>query len=81
MLKHAAAAALHDASGALTSVRAPTLVLAAGEDPVMGTAGPRALAEGIADARFEVIEGAGHDLTAERPEAVASRVAAFFGAD
>lgn len=81
VLKHAAAAALHDASGALASVRAPTLVLAAGEDPVMGTAGPRALAEGIAGARFEVIEGAGHDVTAERPEAVASRVAAFFGAD
>ncbi len=52
----------------LDTIRLPTLVIAGSDDvgttPAMG----RAIAERIADARFEVIEGASHLSVAEQPE-------------
>lgn len=76
----AGAAARHDARGVLGRIRAPTLVLAGELDHLVGLAAQRALAEAIADSRFEAIRGAGHALTIERPLAAADRVLAFLDA-
>jgi 3-oxoadipate enol-lactonase len=59
---------------ALGRVRCPTLVIAAGDDGFIPTARTRALAEAIPDAAFEVMEGAGHAVVVERPEAIVERV-------
>jgi pimeloyl-ACP methyl ester carboxylesterase len=68
-----AAAARHDARDHLTSITAPTLVLAGSRDELITQAQQRNLADEIPHARFEVIE-AGHDLSAEAPTLVATRV-------
>ena len=78
IVKLAAAAARHDARAALLHVTAPTLVLAAERDALIGTEAPEALARSIRDARFEVIAEAGHDLTLEKAQETARRVYAFF---
>ena len=49
-----------DISGKLWSIGAPTLVLAGGRDAIVPLARQRALATDISDARFRVIEDAGH---------------------
>ena len=49
-----------DISGKLWSIGAPTLVLAGGRDAIVPAARQRALASEISDARFGVIEDAGH---------------------
>lgn len=78
VVKHALAAACHDARSELHRITAPTLVLAGERDEVIGMEPPRALAEAIAGARFEVIADAGHDLTLEQPGATAVAVDGFF---
>ncbi len=75
--KLALAAALHDARASLARISAPTLVLAGEHDTLLGGAAPRALAAAIRGARFEIIAGAGHDLTLEQPEATAAIVERF----
>ncbi|MCE9573105.1 MAG: alpha/beta hydrolase [Deltaproteobacteria bacterium] len=80
LLKHALAGVLHDARRELAQIDAPTLVLAGERDALLGTAAPRALAAAIPRATFEVVSGAGHDLTLEQPIATATRVAGFLDA-
>jgi 3-oxoadipate enol-lactonase len=77
LLKHALAGLLHDASGALQGIRAPTLVLAGQRDRLLGIEPARTLADAIPHASFEVIAAAGHDLTLEQPIVTASRLAEF----
>ncbi len=77
LLKHVAAGAMHDARRELHRIAAPCLVLAGANDELVGLAAPRRLADGIAGASFDVIEGAGHDVTLERPEVCADRVRRF----
>ena len=74
-LKHAVAAARHDARAELHRVAAPTLVLTGDHDELIGPEPTAALAAGIAGARREVIADAGHDLTLAQPEATARCVA------
>ncbi len=62
---------LGDAPG---RVRCPALVVAADEDGFIPTARTRALADAIPGAVYEVIDGAGHAVVVERPEAIVDRV-------
>lgn len=78
ILKHAIAAARHDARAELHRIVAPTLVLAGDHDELVGAGPPAALAAAIAGARLEIIVDAGHDLTLEQPGATARRVSRFF---
>lgn len=78
VVKHALAAARHDAREALPRVAARTLVLGGDHDELIGDAPPRELAAAIPGAVYEVIADAGHDLTLEQPEVTARRVADFF---
>jgi 3-oxoadipate enol-lactonase len=64
-----------DASDALGEVRAPTLVLAAADDPATPPEHGRVLAEGIPDAELVVISHAAHLANVERPDTFASLVA------
>ena len=73
-----AAAAAPDGRRALKQIRAPALVLAGEMDVLVRVARQRALAAAVHGARFEVLPGAGHDLTLEQPRATAARVAEFF---
>ena len=73
------AAARHDVRKRLPEIAAPTLVIAGQHDPLLTMASQRKLLANIPRARFEVIEGAGHDLSIEAPEQTAERVLAFLG--
>ena len=53
----------------LGSISAPTLVIAGAEDPATPPDHGRAIADGIAGARFELIEGAAHLANIEKAEA------------
>lgn len=77
LLKHAVAAARHDASDALQRIAARTLVLSGDHDELIGQEPAAALAAAIPGARLEVLAGAGHALTLEQPEATAKAVADF----
>ncbi len=77
LLKHIAAAALHDGSDATGRIVAPTLVLAGGADAVLDPAFQASFAARIAGAIFEQLPDVGHDLTLEAPAATATRVLAF----
>ncbi|MEE2039115.1 alpha/beta fold hydrolase [Nocardiopsis sp. CT-R113] len=52
------------------AVRVPTLVASAAHDPLLPPGHGRRLADGIADARFEVVDGAAHLLGVERADRV-----------
>lgn len=78
VVKHALAAARHDAREVLPAIAARTLVLVGDRDELLGDGPPRELAAAIPGAVLEVIGDAGHDLTLEQPERTAERVAAFF---
>jgi len=54
----------------LARVNCPALVVAAELDGFIPLRRTRALAEGIHDARFEIIDGAGHAVVVERPDRV-----------
>lgn len=64
----------------LGEITCPTLVVAAGQDHFIPRDRCRALAEGIFGARFEVIEGAGHAVVAERPDEVVQLATPFLTA-
>ena len=61
----------------LHSIRARTLVLAGGDDPIMPVVNARILAWRIPDARLEVLEGAGHLFLVDEPERAAPPIRAF----
>jgi 3-oxoadipate enol-lactonase len=62
------AIALHDLRRELGSVRAPTLVLAATDDPATPPEHGRLIAEAVEGARFVVVERARHLAVVECPE-------------
>jgi 3-oxoadipate enol-lactonase len=78
LLKHALAGLRHDASGSLSRIHTPTLVLAGDGDTLLGPDAVHRLSSSIRGAQFEIIANSGHDLTLEQPEVTAERVAAFF---
>ena len=57
-----------DVRGALSPVRAPTLVIAGADDPSTPPGTVEAIAAEIPEARFEVIEGAAHIASVERAD-------------
>ena len=79
----AGAAALLDALAGLDlrpllpQVGCPTLVIAAGRDETFAPEHSRALAHGIPGARLLVVEGSGHALVVEQPEALRALVEGF----
>jgi pimeloyl-ACP methyl ester carboxylesterase len=72
----AAAAAAVSRSPALAGVRLPALVLHGDRDPLIDISGGRRTAEAIPNARFEVIEGMGHDLPPAYWPSIARLIAA-----
>jgi 3-oxoadipate enol-lactonase len=80
LLQHALAALVHDARQELHRLTAPTLVLAGADDTLLGTEAPRALAQAIRNATFEIVEDSGHDVTLEQPTVTAARVVTFLQA-
>ena len=63
--------------GRLPQISAPTLVVAGASDFVFPPDAQVELATGIPDARLELIEGAGHEPWAERPDAFFPALRAF----
>jgi proline iminopeptidase len=66
-----------DLRPALASVTAPTLVVAGREDFILGPAACREVADGIPNARLEVLDDVGHMPWVEGPEKFAATVKAF----
>jgi proline iminopeptidase len=66
-----------DLRSALPRVSAPTLVVAGEEDFILGPRACREVAQGIADARLEVLKGVGHMPWVENPEAFTVTVTDF----
>jgi len=62
---------------AAESLRCPTLVIAAVQDPLRSAQEVRELAQAIPGARLEVIEDTGHMLPLEQPELLASVIGAW----
>jgi aminoacrylate hydrolase len=61
----------------LARIDIPTLVIAGGDDLLIPVEAARAVAQGIPNARFELLPDAGHALTIERAERVNQLVAAL----
>ena len=64
----------------LGEIAAPTLVVHGTKDTLVPPASGEALAKGIAGARFVAVEGGGHYLYRERPEALHAAIDGFLGA-
>jgi pimeloyl-ACP methyl ester carboxylesterase len=75
----AAAGAAWDAGGRLAQITAPTLVVTGTADQVVDPRNSPLLAERIAGARLERLEGAGHMLFWEQLDEFAGLVEAFLG--
>ena len=58
----------------------PALIIWGSEDRLVPTALAEAYVEGLADARLEVLDGAGHSIWIERPDEVAALVRDFLAA-
>ena len=65
----------------LGSISAPTLVIAGAEDPATPPDHGRAIADGIAGARFELIAGAAHLANIEKAELVTPLITGFIDAE
>lgn len=72
-----AMAAREDSTALLGEVEVPTLVICGDEDAITPLKGMRAMAERIGPSRFEVIAGAGHLSSMERPAAFNHVVSEF----
>jgi 3-oxoadipate enol-lactonase len=64
------ALAVMDLRDGLSSITAPTLVLAGADDPATPPAKAEAIAAAIPDARLDVVPGAAHLANIEQPEQV-----------
>jgi 3-oxoadipate enol-lactonase len=69
------AIAAFDARAGLGAITAPTLVISGAEDPSIPAAHGRAIADAIPGARFELLDGAAHLASVERPAAVTALIA------
>ena len=67
----------HDAREALKATRTPSLVLVGSRDVLTPVFAAKRIASFLPDARFEVLEGAGHQLMQERPREVARLIDDF----
>lgn len=65
---------------ALPRITAPTLLVAARQDPLCPPRAAEIVAARIPGARLEVVDGTGHEIPLERPEALAGRVLEFIEA-
>lgn len=79
-LGHVRASLEHDASSALGSIEAPTLVLVGDCDILTAPRFAHALTAGIPNARLEVVPDRGHAYSFEDPEDFARRVRSFLEA-
>jgi len=77
IVAHALAAARHDVRAELHTIHVPTLVLAGDRDHLLGLDAGCDVARRIPGAQRIVIQGAGHDLTLERPHETAQLVLEF----
>jgi pimeloyl-ACP methyl ester carboxylesterase len=77
LLRLARAGFAHDARDLVSSIEAPTLVLAGKRDHMLGQPAMRELALAIPGAHFELIDTAGHDLTLEEPVLTAALLCRF----
>jgi 3-oxoadipate enol-lactonase/4-carboxymuconolactone decarboxylase len=68
------AALAHDVRDRIGTLAARTLVLAGANDELLPPEGQRGTARMVPDARFVAVPGAGHDVSAEAPFAVAALV-------
>ncbi|RBQ14911.1 alpha/beta hydrolase [Spongiactinospora rosea] len=68
-----------DSFDTLRDLKVPALVIVGEEDQMTTPADAEAIAEAVPDARFTVIEAAGHLSAVEQPEAFNRAVAAFVG--
>lgn len=73
------AAGAHDTVARLGRVRAPTLVLTGDADRLISPENSRYLARAIPGARLELLPGAGHDFTTERPAESTALLEGFLG--
>lgn len=71
------AAARHDARDRLHDIVAQTMVLVGEYDPLLTVASQRKLLANIPHATFDLISGAGHDLSLEAPQESAQHVLRF----
>jgi 3-oxoadipate enol-lactonase/4-carboxymuconolactone decarboxylase len=71
----AEAIAAMDLRPRLAAIRAPTLVIAGAEDPVVPPAMAEALRAGVPGAELAVLAGAAHLISVERPDALADLIA------
>jgi pimeloyl-ACP methyl ester carboxylesterase len=69
-----------DASALLGTIRVPTLVMCGRQDQWSPVRQHEELAARVRDARLQVVEGAGHMLPMEQPEATAEAIAAWLAA-
>lgn len=67
----------HDAREALKATKTPSLVLVGSRDVLTPVYAARRIASFLPDTRFEVLEGAGHQLMQERPYEVAQLIDEF----
>ena len=66
-----------DSRPRLAHITVPTLIICGADDVVCPPAFSREMAELIPQARLALVEGAGHYVTLERPDAVATEIAAW----
>jgi pimeloyl-ACP methyl ester carboxylesterase len=71
-----AAALTHDVSSEVGGIACETLLVRGEGDTLLAPAAHRELADGVPRARSVIVPGAGHDVSAEAPEAVAKLVLA-----
>lgn len=77
-LETLALALAHDASDVLAHVRAPTLAVAAGRDPLASRAAVERLVMGIAGAEYLVLPSATHFAPIDETDHIALRIRKFF---
>ncbi|RYD93604.1 MAG: hypothetical protein EOP61_23275 [Sphingomonadales bacterium] len=68
-----------DSRPLLSTIKVPTLVIVGKDDALIPPDDGREIAAGIAGAKLEEIENAGHMCMTERPEAVTKALVKFFG--
>lgn len=69
----------HDTGDVLARITCPTLVLAGACDPVVAPTASRALADGIAQARFVLLEGLAHGFPEQSPQRTFAEMSALLG--
>jgi 3-oxoadipate enol-lactonase len=73
------AIAAMDLRAGLPSVRTPTLVVSAAQDPSIAPSHGRLIADAVPGSRYELLDPAAHLATVERADAVNELIAGFLG--